>query len=151
MAASKAQKEQAARLLATGKTEGEAAEAVGVSRSSIQGWKRKKDFQSLISSHRITSHVAKAEVSADIADSQRIILEQLIALREDELAINKDARSLYEKLLEKTRALIDLHEAEDYSPRQVVSLLSSTVELMKFRLMLSDRAVGIEALVDAYR
>ena len=148
MAASKTQKEQAARLLAAGKTESETAEAIGVSRSSIQGWKRKAHFQSMIENSRITVELAQVGQREETAVSSHMILQGIAALQISEADIATRFWSLFDKVEKKTLAFLEATEVEDLSPRQLPSFIKTCTDVVQVGLAINDRINGLEVLAD---
>ena len=154
MAASKAQKEEAARLLALGRSEAETADTVGVSRSSIQGWKRNKSFQQLIEKSKTVAVVVTAEnlgtSSRQASQSDNIVIDQLSALKNRERTALENNLKMLSKLREKTLALIESTDIEDLSPRQIPSFVKACGDLEQMAMTLSDRIAGVDSLIDFF-
>ena len=151
MAASKEQKDQAARLLAAGHSEIEVAGTVGVTRSTIQNWKRKDKFIEMIRNAQLAMSVSIAKEEADLGKSVRTVLENLDALRKEEAAVGKKLWSLFDRLEEKTLEILDSSDPEDYSPRQIPSLVKAKIELAQIGLTINDRIAGVGALIDGFK
>lgn len=151
MAASKAQKEQAARMLAANKTESETAATVGIGRSTLQGWKRKTDFQSKIKSYRAAVHIAETEITQKSGVRDSLILEGVAALQINEADIASRLWNLFEKLEEKTLGLLEASAVEDMSPRQIPALTKACTDVVQAGITLNDRIAGIGALLDGYQ
>ena len=147
MAASKAQKQQAANMLAAGHSETETASAAKVGRSTIQHWKRQPSFINQIDSARLTLNTSIAKEAKTDNVSARMILEGLEALKVDEAAIGQRLWKLFDKVESKTLELIEQSEAEDFGPRQIPSMIKASIELAAVGFTINDRIAGIEALV----
>jgi len=150
LAASKAQKDKAARLLAHGKSEAETATAVGVSRSTVQSWKRKPDFNQLIDNNRAVVAVASAEFEQKTEATNNLILGNIAALAADEGEILKRWWALFNRLEKFTNQVLDNSEPEDISPRQIPKLVKALGDSLQLGLTLNDRISGAEVLLDAY-
>lgn len=151
MAASKQQKEQAARMLAAGHSEAETADAVKVGRSTIQYWKRKPDFVELINNARLTLNTSLAKEESQDNVSVRLVLEGLESLKCDEAAIGQRLWALFDKVEAKTLALVEESESEDFGPRQIPSMIKASLEIAQVGFAINDRVAGIGALVDGFK
>ena len=151
MAASKAQKEQAARLLAVGRTEHETATELGLGRSTIQRWKRNQSFESMIQRARTTAHLAQVETRKDIAVASHVVLEGIVSLQASESDIATRLWILFEKVEAKTLALLEATPVEDLSARQLPSLIRACSNIVEIGLSVNDRISGMGELVDGYR
>lgn len=151
MAASKAQKQQAANMLAAGHSEAETADSVKVSRSTVQHWKRQPKFIELINSSRLTLNTSIAKEASEDAVSVRMVLEGLSALKCDEAAIGKRLWTLFDRVESKTLELIEQSDSEDFSPRQIPSMIKASIELAAVGFTINDRVSGLEALVDGFK
>lgn len=151
MAASKALKEQAARLLAMDKTEFEVAAQLGLGRSSIQRWKKQESFQAMIQSARSSAHMAKVENNKNIATTSHAVLESVTAIQASETDVAMRLWTLFTKLEAKTLAALEATSVDDISPRNLPSLIRACTDVVQVGLIINDRVSGMATLVDGYQ
>lgn len=151
MAASKAQKQQAARLLAIGKTEHETAAELGLGRSTIQRWKKNQSFESMIQSARTTSLVEAVQTHKEAANTGHRVLESVAAVQTQESEVSARVWALFDRLEEKTMRLLEQTSVDDLSPRNLPALIKACTDVAQVGLSLNDRVSGMGILIDGYQ
>jgi hypothetical protein len=135
---------KAAKLLGNGATEKKAANAAGVSLASIARWKRKTEFQELITQY--SEPLATAIESANGADN----LELFELIPAEELAIIADLKRVAEKLgstvLKRLGSLSD-DEINEIPTRLIPSFIKCFIDVGDAIQKANDRRSGYELIV----
>lgn len=142
MALSASQKQQIIELLSIGKTETEAAEVMGCSRSTVQRIKKDPKNASLM---QIARGLAATQQLADQGDR---VVATLNTLKDREPQMQEGLWLMFEGLSGLFSQVLESTSAEDISPRQLPALAKAAADIAGSYADFTDRINGLSVLAD---
>ena len=142
MALSATQKQKIIELLSSGKTEIEAADVIGCSRSTVQRIKKDPKNASLM---QIARGMAATQQLTEQGDK---VVATLNTLKDREPQMQEGLWLMFEGLSGLFSQVLENTNAEDVSPRQLPALAKATADIANAYADFTDRINGLTVLAD---